>query len=163
MFILLRGPLASGKTTIAKALAQKLNAEYIGIDDLLKENGLDVIDPEEGCIPAKNFIKANELILPQAKELQRTGKTVIFDACFYHKEVIEHLTKNLDYPHFVFTLKCPLKLCIERDKQRPLSYGEGAAAAVHSLVSKFDYGINIDVSGKVDEAVEEIMEVVGKT
>ena len=40
-FIIIRGPLGIGKSTIAKALAEILKAEYIAIDKVLEENGLD--------------------------------------------------------------------------------------------------------------------------
>ena len=33
--IIIRGPLGSGKTTIAKEVARKLNAEYISIDSIV--------------------------------------------------------------------------------------------------------------------------------
>ena len=156
--ILIRGPLGVGKTTIAKKLAEILNGEHISVDEVLAENGLDKVDEKLGCIPPENFIKADELILPLAKEKLQNGTPVIFDACFYHKEHIEHLLKNLPEPHFIFDLKAPLETCMKRDKGRKKSYGEGAAIAVHSLVSRFDYGTRIETEDKsVDETMEEIM------
>lgn len=169
-FIILRGPLACGKTTIAKALAKKLaqkqqnqNTKIIHIDDVLKKHNLDHVDETIGCIPSENFIKAQDLVMPDVKNALNLGIIVIIDACFYHKEAIEHLTKNLPFPHHIFTLKAPVEVCIERDKERAHSYGEGAAYAVHNLVSRFDYGTNIDISTcTVDEAVEEIMGLIKK-
>lgn len=156
-FIILRGPLGCGKTTIAEKLSHELNADVIYIDKVLADNNLDKVSPDIGCIPAENFIKAQDLVLPDVKEKLNSGKIVIFDACFYHKEAILHLTDNLPFPHHIFTLKAPVEVCIERDKNRKKTHGEGAAYAVHSLVSKFDYGTVIDISGSLDEAVEEIM------
>ena len=72
-----------------------MNGKYVPIDLILEKHGLDKIDENAGCIPAENFIKANEIVLPEIKEKLSKGKTVIFDACFYHKEPIKHLIQNL--------------------------------------------------------------------
>ncbi len=156
-YIIIRGPLGSGKSTISQKLSEILDARYIGMDEVLENNGLDKIPPDAPCIPVENFIKANEIVLPEAKELLEAGKIVIFDACFYHKEVIEHLIENLPFPHYEFTLKASLELCIKRDAERSKTHGEGAAWAVHSLVSKFDYGVNIDVSGSLEDTIKNIL------
>jgi len=157
-FIIIRGPLGVGKTTVAKKLADILDAEYISIDAVLSDNGLDRIDDEEGCIPASNFVKGNEIAMPNIKERLSNGKSAVIDGCFYHKEQIDHFINNLPTSHFTFTLKAPVEVCAARDKNRDITYGEGAAIAVHCLVSKFDYGVIIDTNNKTaDETVEEIL------
>jgi tRNA uridine 5-carbamoylmethylation protein Kti12 len=156
-YIIIRGPLGSGKSTISEKLAQLLDAKHVHVDEVLEKHGLDKMPPDAPCISAENFIKANEIVLPEVKEFLSGGKVVIFDACFYHKEVIEHLVQNLPYEHYIFTLKAPLELCVQRDSQRSKTYGEGAAAAVHSLVSRFDYGINIDVTGGLEDTLKDIL------
>lgn len=156
-YIIIRGPLGSGKSTISEKLAQLLDAKHVHVDEVLEKHGLDTRPPDAPCISAENFIKANEIVLPEAKQFLDDGKIVIFDACFYHKEVIEHLVQNLPYEHYIFTLKAPLELCIQRDSARHKTHGEGAAAAVHSLVSQFDYGTNIDVTGGIEDTVKDIV------
>ncbi len=156
-FVIVRGPLGSGKSTISKKLASLLKAKYIPMDEVLETHGLDTMPPDAPCISAENFIKANEIVLPEAKKLLNKGKIVIFDACFYHPEVIDHLVKNIKFPHYIFTLKAPLELCIKRDRERQKTHGEGAAMAVHSLVSRFDAGVNIDVSGSLEGTLKEIL------
>ena len=156
-FIVIRGPLGVGKTTASKELARVLDGEHISIDILLEEHGLDRGDEDEGCIPAKNFVKGNEMIIPTIKRLLENGKVVILDGCFYHKEQIEHLNESLPYQHCVFTLKAPVEVCIERDKGRERVYGEDAARAVHWMVSMFDEGIVINTAGRtLKQTVEEI-------
>ena len=86
-FIIIRGPLGSGKSTLSKKLAHTLNAKHIRIDEVLEKNGLDTMPPDAPCISAENFIKANEIVLPEVKKLLTKGKIVIFDACFYHTSV----------------------------------------------------------------------------
>lgn len=156
-YIIIRGPLGSGKSTISEKLAHLLNAKHVHMDEVLEKHGLDKILPDAPCISAENFIKANIIVLPEVKKLLSDGKIIIFDACFYHKEVIEHLVQNLPFENYIFTLKAPLKLCIKRDSERSKTHEEGAATAVHSLVSRFDYGTNIDVTGGLKDTLKDIL------
>lgn len=155
-FVIIRGPLAVGKSTVAKKLANALGAEYVGIDRILEEHKLDYVDGEE-CVPLKNFLKANEIILPEMKKRIAQGRIVVFDGNFYFKEPIEHLIGELG-EHYVFTLKASVDECIDRDVQRGATHGPDAARAVHNLVSRFDYGMMIETKDKTaDDVVEEIM------
>jgi len=157
-FIVIRGPLGIGKTTIARALAKKLNAEYISIDKVLEENGLD---KENNDFLPEDFVKANEIVLPKVKKDLSKGKIVIFDGCFYFKEQVEHLEKNLPMKHYIFNLKAPVETCIERDSKRKKVYGGKAAGEVFRLVSAFDYGIIINTDNKTPEqVVREILSYV---
>jgi len=157
-YIIIRGPLGIGKSTVARNLAKILDGEYISIDDVLAENSLDQVDENEGGIPVKNFIKGNELVLPKIKDYLDTGKIVIIDGNFYHQEQIEHFAEHLKYSHHVFTLKAHLEVCILRDKGRKNSYGQDAATAVHGMVNKFDYGTVVDTENKdVEQTVKEIV------
>ena len=157
-YVIIRGPLGIGKTTIAKMLAKILNAEYISVDAVLEKHRLDRVPPNAPCIPAENFIKADKIILPKVKKLLKKGKIVIFDACFYHKKHIQHLLKNLKYPHYVFTLKAPAGECIKRDLKRKKTLGKDSVCAVHWLVSRFDYGRVINTKNKpVGRTIKEIL------
>lgn len=156
-YIIIRGPLGSGKSTISERLAHILGAKRIGMDEVLEKHGLDKMPPDAPCISAENFIKANEIVLPEAKKLLAEGKIAIFDACFYHKKAIEHLVENLQMPHYIFTLKAPLELCIKRDQERNKTHGSDAAQAIHSLVSRFDYGNTIDVTGNLENVLNNIL------
>ncbi len=132
------------------------------MDDVLEKHDLDNLPPDAPCISAENFIKANKIVLPEAKQLLNGGKIVIFDACFYHKEVIKHLIQNLPYEHYIFTLKAPLALCVQRDNDRYKTYGKKAAADVHALVSRFDYGTNIDVTEDLESTLNNILSYLPK-
>lgn len=153
--IIIRGPLGIGKTTIAKKLAKSLRAKYVSIDDLLEKNGLDVIDKDQGCIPAKNFIKAAETFIAEIKPLLKKGIPIIFDGNFYYRKQISHLKRRLDCRFFVFTLEAPLSVCIARDGKREKPYGKEATEVVHDLTKKFSYGIRINTSNKTAEKVKK--------
>jgi len=161
-FIILRGPLGIGKTTISKKLSKILGAHHVSMDEVLEKNGLDKVDENAGCIPLENFIKADELILPKIREKLDRSRIVIFDGCFYHKKQIEHLISSLNFPNFVFTLKAPLTVCIERDSKRQKPLGQDAAEAVHNLVSKFDYGKIINAGKSEKEIIREITSKIPK-
>lgn len=157
--VVIRGPLGVGKSTISKEIAERLNASYISIDQVLEDNGLDNVSKKEGCIPAMNFIEANEIALPTITESLRRGQKVIVDGNFYHMEALTQLLEKANnYDTYIFTLKCLLEVCIQRDSQRTNPHGSGAAAAVHKLVSRFDSGICIQTEDQdLETTVNEVM------
>ncbi len=154
-FIIIRGPLGIGKTTIAKKLAKILKAEYVPFDLVLEKYKLD--KASGSGIPAANFIKADNIILPKIKKILKR-KIVIFDGCFYHRKHIQHLIKSLKFPHYVFTLKATVGVCIERDRKRKKTLGKDSAKAVHWLCSKFDYGCVVKTGKKtINNTLKEIL------
>jgi shikimate kinase len=154
-YIIIRGPLGVGKSTIAKALAKKLNAAYISIDTVLEQHGLDRKD--DAFVP-EDFIKVNRIILPTIKKHLQKNKIVILDGCFYFKEPIAHLKKELAFKCLIFSIKASLKTCIERDNNRRRVYGENAAKAVYSMVAKLKCGIDIQTDEKTEQqVVDEII------
>ena len=159
--VVIRGSLACGKTTISKKLSEIIKAKYISIDEILETKGLDN-DWQEGYISEKSFIKANETILPSAKKILGKGKPIIFDGNFYWKSQLDDLIKKLNFPHYIFTLKAPLKVCIERDAKRTKPHGEDAAKAVFKKSNEFDYGILIDVTKNLRSCLDEIISYLPK-
>ena len=155
-YVIIRGPLGCGKSTLSKNLAKKLKAKYIPIDRILDKHGLTK-HTEAGYISQRSFIKSNEIIVPKAKEKLEHRIPVIFDGNFYWKSQIKDLIKRLKFPHYVFTLKAPLEVCIERDRHRRKKHGEDAARAVYRKAIAFDYGINIDATKSVRECVTKIL------
>jgi len=155
-YIIIRGPLGCGKSTIAEALTKQLNAKYLAVDRVLDEYNLTE-DKEEGYISQKSFFKANEIIAKRAKKLLKKNRPVIFDGNFYWKSAVEDLISRLNYKHYVFTLKASVETCINRDVERGKTHGKDAAIVVHKKSTSFSYGIVIDTENKtVDETLEEI-------
>lgn len=150
-YVIIRGPLGIGKSTIAKGIAGKICGKYISVDDILEK--LDLDNVEGRSIPLKNFIKVNNYILLLIKKHLEQGKPVILDGNFYFKEQIEDIERKLKFKHYIFNLKASIETCIKRDRGRKKIYGEEAARAVFDLVSRFDYGININTEGKTSEEV----------
>lgn len=145
-FIIIRGPAGVGKSTISRLLAKNLKAEVIHFDKVMRELNLNYIKGDK-WIPLHKFLKADEKIIPELKERLRKGKKIIVEGNFYHKEHIKDITRNLNFPHFVLTLKAPLRECLRRDKTRK-ELGGQAVKEVFKLVSAFDFGITINTTGK---------------
>ena len=153
-FVIIRGPVGIGKSTIAKIVAKKINAYYISFDDILSKHKLDKIEGDG--ISAKNFIRGNEIALDIIKQIN--PKIIVFDGCFYREEQMAHLLKNLKKKHFIFNLKADVKECVKRNHERGSPMPDNAIKDVYKLVSKKDYGVSIDTSGKtINQIVEEIL------
>ncbi|MBU2236002.1 ATP-binding protein, partial [Patescibacteria group bacterium] len=154
-YIIIRGPLGCGKTTISKKLAKTINAKYLGVDRVLDEHKL-ISDKEDGYISQKSFKKTNEIIAPEAIKALKNAKPVIFDGNFYWESQIDDLISRLDFPHNVFTLKASVEICIERDAKRENTHGKDAAIVVHKKSTQFSYGIEIDVTKPIGKTTKEI-------
>ena len=161
-YIIIRGPLGCGKSTIAKKISKILKAKYFAVDIILDEYGLTK-DKEAGYISQRSFKKANEIISPQSKDVLDKGISIVFDGNFYWKSQIEDLISRLSFPHYVFTLKSPLEVCIKRYTERRKTYGEDSTRAVYKKSTEFDYGTIIDIHRPIGVCVKDIIAYLPKT
>lgn len=155
-YIIIRGPLASGKSTVAMRLCELLGAKHISIDRVLDEHGL-TNDREDCYVSQNSFRRANELIAPKIRGVLDGGKPVVIDGNFYWRSQIDNLIDQLKFPHYVFTLSAPVEVCIDRDIQRGRTHGEDAARVVHKKSTEFTYGIVIDVTRTLEKSVKDIL------
>ena len=158
-YIIIRGPLGCGKTTIAKALAARLSAEYVSMDEVIDTHGLDV-DKEAGFISQNSFKRANAFIYDIAKPLLDAKKPIVIDGNFYWQSQIDDLTQKLIYPHAIFTLDVPFEVCVERDKKRENSLGSDATKVVYEKTMSVDAGRKIDATQDLEKIVTEIIDVL---
>lgn len=143
-----------GKSTIAKILAKKLNANYYSMDQVLEKHKLDTI--EGNGISAENFIRANEIIMQQAKD----NNVIIIDGCFYRQEQISHLKKQCEHIQ-IFTLLASIDLCQQRNNQRRKPMSTEAITQVFNMTSSVKEGINIQTANKrKEDVVEEIYSLI---
>ena len=160
-YLIIRGPLAVGKTTIAKALTKKLNGKYISADKALDKVGWK--ESKDGFIAEESFLKANTLIIPAMKKSLSKGKITILDGNFYRKTQLLDILKKVKSKKYIFTLKASVNECIKRDKERKISLGKDAVKVVHKIVSKLDYGIVINTNNRsVEETMKEVISYLPK-
>jgi predicted kinase len=160
-YLIIRGPLGCGKSTIARRLAARLKAHYVGIDRVLDEHLLTE-DCEDGYISQKSFKRANKIVTPVVVATLRTGIPVILDGNFYWRSQIDDLVDYLGYPHQIFTLTAPLEACIERDKNRSRTHGEDATRAVYAKSASLECGILVDATCSIDECLKKIKQNLPK-
>lgn len=148
-FVVVRGPLGAGKTTVARALATSIRGAYISIDDLLERYEWD--GGSEGL-----FLRTNEDAAREARPALDRRAPVVFDGNFYWPKAIDDLARRLPYPHAVYALRVPLRVCVERDRDRVPSYGEAATREVYEKVRPVPGEVEIDGNRPVGEAVAAI-------
>jgi predicted kinase len=91
-YLIVRGPLGAGKTTVARAVAERLGARVVSIDDLL-----DRFEWDGGS--ERLFRKANAVAAEQASEWLERGVPVVVDGNFYWPRLLAELQERLPYPH----------------------------------------------------------------
>ena len=70
---------------------------------------------------------------------------------------MDYLLDHLAYPHVLFTLKAPLDVCIQRDRNRPKTIGEDVAKAVYELTEGLNFGEIIDTTEPLKDSVEKLL------
>jgi predicted kinase len=148
-FVVIRGPLGVGKSTVAERLAKEIDATHISIDQILEDHGLW----ETGHL--SEFLKANVFAIGSARGPLARGTPVIFEGNFYWRTQLKELIGALPYRAYVFTLSAPLSVCIERDRQRARPHGAEAARQVYSKSTRFEWGIPIDAGRPIGSVVSE--------
>lgn len=161
-YVVIRGPLGCGKTTIAKKLAKAIKGDYLAVDQVMADHDWDHAIPN-GYIPAKSFIQANSVIAQKAQKAVKKNRPIVIEGNFYWKSVTKDLIRKLGFQPYFFTLKAPIKICILRDQNRRGTIGEDAVRAVYKKTTKFDVGIKINVEKPVEESVKAILSHLPKS
>jgi len=160
-FVIIRGPMAVGKTMIAKKIANAIGGRYFEVDRVREEAGLLKEPKEQGYVSQSTFFKINNILVPEVKEYLDKKIPVVFDGNFYWMSTIEDLIKKLNYQNYVFTLLASRDTCIQRDKHRERPHGEDAVRAVHKKATSFRYGIEINTAERSPESIaEEILKKI---
>ncbi|MGA7924296.1 MAG: ATP-binding protein [Thermoplasmata archaeon] len=161
-YVIVRGPLGVGKTTVARALAKAIGATYISIDRILEERDLE--EWAGGYISEEALRRANVFAADEARTILEVRRPVIVDGNFYWRSQIEDLESRLRYPHAIVKLEAPLEVCVERDAMREVSLGREGAEMVYAKSLECGQGIPVPATGSVRETLRWIVEhVVRKT
>lgn len=159
--IIIRGPLGVGKSTISEILAKKLKAKHFEMDKIFDEYNLAKNRKEGFDVTPKSSRKVNELLVPKIKQVMKSKNPVIIEGNFYLKSQLNDLIKKLNSKNYIFTLKAPVEVCIDRDSKRKNTCGKDAARVVHNKTSEFDEGIIIDTKNKTPaQTINEILRFI---
>lgn len=157
MLVFISGSVNSGKTTTSKALAKKLGADFINVDDL------------NGAIPNFNLVtdldKSMDLAIATINESLRFGRDVVANYVVRQKDYDRFAKEIETSKQYVITLAPRLEIAQSNRGGRELTdweiqrikhhYDRGIAAP------KFGYIIdNSDLS--IDETVSKILQIVGR-
>ncbi|MBI5061418.1 MAG: adenylyl-sulfate kinase [Candidatus Aenigmarchaeota archaeon] len=118
--IWLTGLPGSGKSAISRELLELLReqgvkCEYLKLDKFRKT----IVRKPHYDVEERDFVYS--ILIEDATELAKKNKNVLIDATGYKKEWRDRLRKNVQNFVEVF-IKCPLKVCIRREAQRPSSF-----------------------------------------
>ncbi|HEY1645770.1 MAG TPA: shikimate kinase [Candidatus Saccharimonadales bacterium] len=155
MIVFINGSINSGKTTTGKALANKLSAEFVDVDDLN--------DRIPNFDLSKDIPKSIALAIDEINNLTSNGNTVVV-AYPIRKEDHDQIIEGLNGKEIIFiTLSPQLEISQSKRGNRELTEWEVNRIKYHydTDISNPGFGEIIDNSDlSVDETVERIIDIV---
>lgn len=151
MIIFISGSINSGKTTTAKALAEKIGAEFIDIDDL---NDRIPNFNLESDIP-----KGIAIAIDEINKLTQAGKSAVISYPIRREDYEQIKTGLIKDPLFI-TLAPRLEVAQSKRGDRELSEWEVARIKYHyeTGIASPSFGRIIDTSDMtLDQVVQEII------
>lgn len=167
MLIVICGLPATGKSTVAKELAGKINATVVRSDVVRKEL---LLQPSYSEMEKEEIYKA---IFSRALFLLSTRENVILDATFYKKELREKakiIAKETENKFYLIECICPERVLRERTVKRAAGRYDASDAdfAIYLKVKREFEKIKekhfvIDTSSKIEKQIKEFLkEAAGK-
>ncbi len=163
--IVITGFMATGKSVVAKQLAQKLGMKYIDMDEVIAErHGMSISDIfskyGETYFREEENKLARELSLKENKVIATGGGTMIY------LENIKYLSKN----GIIICLWCSPEVIEKRldqeKNQRPLLKDDYSLSKINFLFNKRkrvyeDYMLKVDTTNlSVEEVVHKIINII---
>jgi cytidylate kinase len=155
MLVFISGSINSGKTSTSKALAKKLGAAFVNVDDL------------NDAIPnfnlATDLDRSMDLAIQTINSHARQGKDVVANYVVRQKDFDRFENEVETQPQIVITLAPRLEVAQSRRGDRELSEWEVSRIKHHydSGIASPKFGFIIDNSDlTLDETVDQIMNVV---
>lgn len=163
--IVITGFMATGKSVVAKQLAQKLGMKYIDMDEVIEERqGMSISDIfskyGETYFREEENKLARELSLKENKVIATGGGTMIY------LENIKYLSRN----GIIICLWCSPEVIEKRldqeKNQRPLLKDDYSLSKINFLFNKRkrvyeDYMLKVDTTNlSVEEVVHKIINII---
>lgn len=157
MLVFISGSINSGKTTTAKALANRIGAAFINVDDL------------NDTIPnfnlATDLDKSMDLAIKTINEYALEGKDVVANYVVRQQDFDRFKDEVKVEPQFVITLAPRLEVAQGKRGDRTLSQWEVSRVKYHydTGIASPKFGHIIDNSDiTIDETVNRILDIVAK-
>jgi adenylylsulfate kinase len=118
--IWITGPPGSGKTTIARGVANALASRGTAVKLLEMDQLRKVLTPQPTYRAEERELIYRALVV-MARLLTEAGVAVIIDATG-HRRAWRELARSLIPLFAEIQLDCPVEVCSERERRRPLGY-----------------------------------------
>ena len=155
MLVFISGSINSGKTTTALALAERIRAAYINVDDL------------NDTIPnfnlATDLDKSMDLAIKTINEYTANGKDVVANYVVRERDWQRFAKEITTTPQYVITLAPRLEVAQSQRGDRVLSEWEKLRIKYHydTGIASPNFGHIIDNSDlTIDETVDTILNIV---
>ncbi len=152
--IWITGPPGSGKTTIARGVAKALALRGIAVRLLEMDQLRQILTPEPTYKAEERELIYRALVL-MAKLLTESGIPVVIDATG-HRKAWRELARSL-IPFFAEVgLLCPVEVCRERERSRPLGYAPSGIYAHAGALGATVPGVNVpyELSLKAERLID---------
>ncbi len=167
--IFFNGATSSGKTTLAKALQEKLEEPYmyVSVDDFINlypEKYLNPTNQEEMQITWQLILNVISGMTKSLAALAKTGNNIILDHLLQEEGWLEDCVESWQGLDVLFIgLRCPLEVLEQREKERG-DRNIGNARYQFDRVHRHNiYDLELDTSVlDVDECVNRIMLLIGE-
>ena len=126
MCVITRGVVGTGKSTVARALAESLGMELLQTDALRRQNLLEVSSPGlygAGIYQADRRREVYEIMFELASAKLSERISVILDACFLTQDLqqsVRYLTESLGVLLVIINCECPSDIAVARIIARSL-------------------------------------------
>lgn len=157
VLIFISGSINSGKTTTSKALAQKLGAAYVNVDDLN--------DTLPNFNVATDLDKSMDLAIRTINSYTEKGKDVVANYVVRQKDFDRFESEIKTQPQIVITLAPRLEVAQSKRGERKLSDWEISRIKHHydTGIASPEFGHIIDNSElTLDQTVDHIINIISK-
>lgn len=155
MLVFISGSINSGKTTTSRALAERIGAAYINVDDL------------NDTIPnfnlATDLDKSMDLAIEKINRYAAKGKDVVANYVIRQEDYDRFAYEILATPQYVITLAPSIEVAQSQRGERKLSDWEISRIKYHydTGVASPSFGHIIDNSNlNLSETVEKILDII---
>ena len=149
LLVVITGMPSSGKTTVADALAERLQLPLVAKDEI-KESLYDSLGADDVAASGRLGAAAFSLIFALSRTMLANGVSLIVEGNFFRDQEAEFATLP---PRRLVQLHCdaPLAMLLERYASRSRHAGHHDAEKIKELPGRFESGVHgpLDLEGRL--------------